>query len=240
MTSPEITRNDLYAFVDNQLDSETQAGVLAAIQRDRQLADRVNRLRNMKALVAFAHQNPPLPPWTPSIDVSRRGRALFWPVAAMILLLVTLFMTWTGYGPGAPGTAPVFEDISRFDPDEPHPERILLHVSSMDPERIQKTFNAVETLLTDPKKQNRQTRVEVVAAADGLGLLRQGSPYEARIHSIASGHDNVEFLACGIAMQNAAMKEGAPIKLLPDADKVDAALEQILRRLKQGWHYVRS
>jgi intracellular sulfur oxidation DsrE/DsrF family protein len=42
-------------------------------------------------------------------------------------------------------------------------------------------------------------------------------------------------------MQNARLSEGIDeVKLLPQAQKIDAALEQILRRLKAGWAYIRG
>ena len=71
-------------------------------------------------------------------------------------------------------------------------------------------------------------------------MLRKGSPYAKRIHQIVESNENVSFLACGIAMENAKLKEGHDITLIPDAHKIDAALEQILRRLKAGWLYVRA
>ena len=84
-------------------------------------------------------------------------------------------------------------------------------------------------------------QLEIVANAQGLAMLRDGSPFGKRIEAISNLYDNVAFLACGIAIQNVRLKEGIDeVKLLPQAQQIDAALEQILRRLKAGWAYVRG
>jgi intracellular sulfur oxidation DsrE/DsrF family protein len=110
----------------------------------------------------------------------------------------------------------------------------------MDDARITKVLNETEHLLALSKQRDRPLQLEIVANASALGMLRKGSPYARRIHQLASENANVTFLACGFAMENAKLKEGHEIKLIPDAHKVDAALEQILRRLKAGWLYVRG
>jgi len=49
---------------------------------------------------------------------------------------------------------------------------------------------------------------------------------------------NILFLACGIAMENARLKEGIKIRLIPEATKIDSAIGKILDRIKSGWTYV--
>ena len=82
--------------------------------------------------------------------------------------------------------------------------------------------------------------LEIVANAQGLGILRENSLYSKKISSLTEAYSNVSFLACGIAKESARLKEGQDIKLLPEATEVPAALDQILKRIKLGWLYVRA
>ena len=81
--------------------------------------------------------------------------------------------------------------------------------------------------------------LEVVVNAQGLGLLRDNSPYASKVKKLVSDYDNIAFLACGQAKENARLKEGRDIELLPEAVQVPAALDLILSRIKKGWLYVK-
>ena len=71
-------------------------------------------------------------------------------------------------------------------------------------------------------------------------MLRQGSPFTQRIEKIATQYHNASFLACGIAMETAKLKEGREIQLIPVAQRVPAALDRILMRLEDGWMYIKG
>ena len=98
----------------------------------------------------------------------------------------------------------------------------------------------VKTLLTNASKNNKPLKLEVVANVDGINILRKGSPYAGEINSLSEQFSNVRFLACGIAKKTAALKEGKPIELIPEAVDIPAALDEILKRLKEGWTYVKG
>lgn len=229
----------LGAFLDNQLDARERVEVLAALQRDKVLAARVCELRQDMELVASAYRNPPYADVRPA--AARRGRH-GWRAVAAAALLVTgvatgwMVHTWRADGMGG---APL-QDIAQLDPSAPGAGKIILHISSLEPARVQGALDSVEHLLRASRSRGERVQVEIIANADGLGLLREGSPYTGSIQSLVARYDNVSFLACGIAMENARLSENVEVKLIPQARRVPAALEQILTRLKGGWTYVRG
>ena len=83
-------------------------------------------------------------------------------------------------------------------------------------------------------------QLKFVANAEGLAVLRENSPYADRIKLLSEQYNNVEFLACGIAMKTAQLKEKKEVVLLPEAKKIPAALNEILERLEAGWTYMGS
>lgn len=133
-----------------------------------------------------------------------------------------------------------FTSLAQLNTKYPSDNKILIHINAMDNTRIIRALNDTEQLLNNAKMTGNPLKVEVVANESGLGMLQKGSPYARRIHQIAVKYKNVSFLACGVAMETASLKEGHPIKLIPDAHKIHAALEQILLRLKEGWLYVKA
>lgn len=239
MQPNSISAEQLSAYIDNQLATEDRSDVLAAIKQDPRLSRQVHELQELKEWVRLAYQEPPQAIFPAQANLSgapNRWRA----VAASLLLLVGGVFGWLMHYPGGT-TSPSFLELAQVDSIPVNKHKVLIHISKMDKARIKLALDKAEKLLQDSKQQRQPLQLEVVANAEGLALLRDGSPFGKRIASIASQHDNVAFLACGIAMQNVRLSEGIDeVKLLPQAQPIDAALEQILRRLKAGWAYVRG
>ncbi len=234
-----ITDEQLNAFLDGQLDLREQQHVLEAVQHDEALARRLHALRLLMDELSLAYHNPPGITRTPTTS-SRNARRLGLGVSAAALFLVGLLGAWFGQALLQDTRPNHIRDIASIDVVTPGPDKLIVHINAMDPSRIERVLQTTEALLRANATREHPLRVEVIANAEGLGMLRRGSPYAKRIHAIAQSDEHVHFLACGMAMEAAQLKEGTEIKLIPDAHKVDAALEQILRRLKQGWTYVKG
>ena len=241
MTRKNAANNRLYAFVDNELNAAERAALLGAMLNNKALEERVNRLRRIKDLVALAHQEPPLPTGEPSRSQSHRRSLPFCPLlATVVVFVVSAVLGWMSYAWLSETPRPVFLELAQLDAKKPASEKVLLHISDMKPRQIERTLDTIEKLLASSHRKGRKIQVEVVTNADGLDLLRLSSPYAARISAMASAYSSISFLACGAAMQNAALEEGGEIQLIPEAIETDTALGEILKRLEQGWSYVHS
>jgi len=231
--SNTISDEQLNAFVDQQLDQEDRERVLNATVKDQDLAEEVYSLYQMKELVQQAYRQPP--EVTKSYNPVRRRSDIFhW--AAMLVLFITAAVSsyqWNESGDFAQNT---FYDMTAIESGQFAGKRVLLHVDSSDPQRIMTAMQTVEKLMS----KRQPEKIEVVANGAGLVMVRQNSPHATRVSSLASRYTNVEFKACGFAMEATRLKEGQPVVLLPEAEKVDAALNEILRRLKEGWVYVKA
>ncbi|MBI1424041.1 MAG: hypothetical protein GC149_11285 [Gammaproteobacteria bacterium] len=234
-----ISYEQLNTFLDNELADSDRARILSALREDKALSDELACLHQINDLISLAYQDvPPAPQKSPA---PRSRYALFPRLAAMITLLVLgSALGWWFHQPRVANPVLPFTSLSQLNLAHPSDDKILIHINAMDDKRISNVLNDTEQLLSNARKDGKHLQLEIVANASGLGMLRQGSPYAQRIHEIAAANHNVSFLACGFAMENARLKEGQDIKLIHDAHKVDAALEQILRRLKAGWLYVRG
>ena len=234
----EYSIEQLSAFVDNELDANERARILAAAQQDKTLSDEINTLQQYNDLIRLSYMDtassikPTVKTPKPFYRYTRMA------LAASVLLafgFVIGFQLTTSSNTGNP-----IQSLAQINPDRPPQEKILIHINAMDTDRIDETLSKTELLLDSAKNSGKPLQLEIVVNASGINMLRVGSPYSDQIHSLTERYDNVSFLACGFAMENIRMKEGADVELVPEAKKVDAALEQILRRLKSGWLYLRS
>ncbi len=103
----------------------------------------------------------------------------------------------------------------------------------MDDKQIQRALDKIENLLN----ANKRIKIDIIATENGLVMLRKNFPYASRIKLLAKKYPNIKFKACGVAMTIAKLKEGKNIILVPEAEKIPAALDAILQHLKDNWAY---
>jgi hypothetical protein len=239
-----VSDEQLNALLDNELDVEEEAHLTEAIAASRVLQQRYEALRDTKSLYMQAYDEVPSPVLLPKkANWAFRFGAMG--IAATIMLLVGLYLGWlfepfVPHGSAVDTTSDRIQSLAELNPSLPQSSTILLHISTADKTRVDHDLKMAETLLTNASKKNNPLKLEIVANVEGLNILRKGSPYAGKIKSLSEQFSNVRFLACGIAKKTAALKEGKPIELLPEAVDIPAALDQILKRLKEGWTYVKG
>lgn len=233
----EFSAAEINAFVDGRLESQRRRELLEAMAADPAFGARVRRLQATNGLIEDVYSRVPVPPVPGWLRRGRRSQA----VAALLALALIGggFLGWWISRATTPA-APVLQSLAQFDQQPSAAGKILLHISTADPDRVHAALDAAERILSRSREQHRLTRLEIVANAEGLAILREGSPYAERIERMLHQYDTVSFKACGIAMETARLKEGVEVQLLPEAEKVDAALDQILTRIRQGWTYIRA
>lgn len=241
-----LSDDRLNAFVDGQLDADEKSRILSAINADGGLSRRACELRRLHDLVQHAYENPPPAPRRQRLNPPGAG----WrqAVAAAVLLVVGGSVGWViraqqhqplnlramyldeekAFQTAALDQAPVRGE-----------RRILLHLSSAEPDKLEQALDTAEQLLDSYRKLQQPVEIEVVANAGGLDLLRADvSPYADRVRELQYKYDNLTFLACQTAMARLRRDQHITPDLLPEALVTPNALEEILNRLQQGWMYV--
>lgn len=247
----DISEAQLNAFVDEQLDTEEKSQVYAALQQDKELNRRVCELRQLRNLVQHAYQDIPPPP-----SARRRNygaqllRAVGQSMAAGLLIALGGLGGWFAHG-RVEAQQPVPTQLSGIAPQayqnlkvsaaQPQVEthKLLLHVDSGDPTKLREVLDKAESLLTSYRQKHEPLRVEIVANGGGLKLLQaKASPYPQRVERLMASYDNITFLACAKAIQKYQAR-GDDTELLPNTAVTRSAMEQIVRRLEQGWLYIK-
>ncbi|HEB99740.1 MAG TPA: hypothetical protein ENJ05_09545 [Thiotrichales bacterium] len=249
-----LSDEQLNAYVDGQLDADEKSRILNAINSDEALGRRACELRRLRELVQLAYEAPPAPP-----RARQRTRSMGpWGQAAAAGLLLALgsVLGWVSHGQSATSQTGPDLDIQAMYLDEEkafqttsianapidkNGRKIVLHISSSDPQKMEAALDTAERLLNTYRSRNQHVELELVANAGGLDLLRADtSPFADRVHELQRRYENLTFLACQTAMNRLLAKQGKAElpPLLPEALVTPNALEEILTRLQEGWVYV--
>jgi len=232
-----ISDEKLNALLDNELDNEERTQILSLMQKDNEIVARYNELRRVKESVAAAYVNPPAPTYQTAQHKPWQLSPFRVIAASLALLFIGSIVGWLG---GTKMSAEVFYSVAQVNAGELKNDKVLIHISSMNSQQVESALQAAEYLLQSSKETDGNIQLEIVANVEGLGVLRLGSPYSERIRQLSTKYNNISFKACGIAKKVAALKEGKVIELLPQAEDIPAALDQILLRISQGWTYVKG
>lgn len=241
-----ISDEHLNAFVDGQLAADEKSRILGAINGDESLSRRACEIRRLQDLVRHAYDNPPEAPHRQRLNAG--GRGWLQTAAAVLLLAAGGALGWFSHAQQhqPPSLRAMYLDeekafqTAELDKTPVRGERkILLHLSSAEPDKLEQALDTAEQLLASYRELHQPVEIEVVANAGGLDLLRADvSPFADRVRELQRQYDNLTFLACQTAMNRLRREQHVSPDLLPEALITPNALEEILNRLQQGWMYV--
>ena len=136
------------------------------------------------------------------------------------------------------GTTGALSSCATAPQDKVH--NITFHIDENDPKRMNLVLNNAANVDAYYKSKAEEVNIEIVAYGPGLMMLVDGkSPVQKRIKSFGQNFDNIAFKACGNTMKKMAKKTGKAVKLVSQAEMVDAGVVHLTMRQEQGWTYIR-
>ena len=233
----------LSALIDGELAPGEAGHLLARLQGDAALRERVAQLRLHQDLVRHAYAQ-----WLPETPAPQSGHTLR-PVVRQRLqqaahwtlaLAGGVTIGWLAHSlsppPGGPLTLAASPSAGATQAGTDH---ILLHLSAGSPQAGAAALDRAEGLLDAARAADRPVRVEIVANSEGLGLLQVGlSAYTQRIAGLLRDNPELTLVACGQTAQRL-RDAGVDVKLLPGVIEARSALDQVVQRMRLGWDYVK-
>lgn len=238
----DISNELLNAYLDNELDGDERAEILAALERDKSLAGRLCELRNIKELTQFAYSTPHADDHSPRQRRFARQYASI-AVAATLFLAVGSLVGWFAHDE-LNASSPIRSQqsqVATLDNIDTVAEqkKVILHIDSAEPEKLLSALDSAEDLLATSADRGSPLALEIIANAKGLDLLRvDTTPAATRISELSAKYDNLSILACNRAIERL-QELGIKVQLVPEAKVAPSALDQIVHRLKQGWVYIK-
>lgn len=246
MKNQDISDELLNSFVDNELESDEKSEIFNASGQSESLRERICELRSLKEMLQHAYSQPPAHRMSP-IKKLRNWQLPH--IQNMPSLATCMLLLLAGWGSGwltsasldsksNPKLMQLFQTAQSSIVAE-NPDNIIVHVSNSNPVRLKTALDETENLLEANGLSNRHLKVEIIANAGGVDLLRTDvSTFGKRIALMKAKYPNLNFLACGQTIDKL-QKKGITVLLLPDTGIASSAVEQINKRLQQGWDYVR-
>jgi len=227
----------LTAFVDGQLDADNREAIIKAMDEDKDLRDQVYNLRKTKDLIKLSFANENLPEtghdkYTHTLHSQCIARI----AAVFTALAIGLGAGYTGYK--YCGHTGHMSSLSLAELTQQQGERIILHISESDPVQFERTLAYTEDFLVR-HRNNSKVRIEVVANAGGIDLLRQDYPLSNKVISMMDEYDNITFIACTNAI-NRLRAQGFEPTMIKNVETEKAVLTHIIDRLRTGWTYVKA
>ena len=243
MSHPHQYSDELInAYLDGELDKEDRKAFVESMRNNPELSHRICQLEKVRGMVQIAyHEFDPVD--SPSSVKTRHWTSSGVGIAASILMVVGLFTGWFShqYLGKDEGLIELAQTIQSHAPVADHePWRVLLHVSSDDPYRINTVLNEAEAILQHYEAEQRIVNIQILANGKGLNVLRDDkSDFAQRIAKMQKRYKNLVFLACAKAIERVESEKGVQVKLLPHTQVVPSAVNQVLNRQKEGWTYIK-
>ncbi|WP_303901204.1 hypothetical protein [Thiohalomonas denitrificans] len=223
----ELDEISINALLDGELDGDERAILLERLANEPELRGAHSRLAITRDLVAHAWDDAE-PPYREKYPPQRRRRR-FAVAAAMILLMVGFFAGRV-MGPETVVGVPSSAETSQGQSDQ-----VIVHIMDADPARQRAALDRVENLLAEGYH-----RVELVAHSEALDLLRSDRSADAgRVRELISAHPDLRLFACGNTIARIE-RQGERVQLIEGIVRASSAVDHIVDRLQNGWHYIKA
>ena len=232
----DIQDLQLHAFIDDELDEQERAILLAELERSNDTDKRLSDYRKIKDLVRHSYSSVPSPRRRAvSVPLTNRKQNTF--MSGFFLVLgsviggVLSYAVLSGGNSHEPSLQTTNTTLNAVSEKKNH---YLLHLASGDTATMNLALDRAENLMMNSSELNPMT-VEVITNSSGINLLRSDlSPYKERIAALAER--NVQFIACARSIENL-IKSKQSVQLLPEADYRYTAVERIVSGVQDGASY---
>lgn len=113
-------------------------------------------------------------------------------------------------------------------------KNFVVHLDTNKPEKLYATLERARYLL----EKNPQSKVQIVANHEGVELFNAENSTADQVIQLLNQYHNLEMMACRRTIERAE-KQGKPINVLPKVSADEPAVDEVVKRLKQGWTYIK-
>ena len=232
----------LNAYIDDQLDTAEKAEILNDIRHDAELSQRVCELQKIQNLVQLSYQGVEVPERHADISNFSQSTKFKWVAAASFFLAIGSITGWIAHQTMKPTS---LIDIAQINQNPAATNtanhwKLMLHVSTANPTRLNIVLNEAEALLKEYAKSSRKLELEILTNRKGLALVtNNGKGYNKHLQKLQQKYDNLEVLVCEETLKRIQLKQGVKLNLLPNTRTVPSAINQIVKRQQGGWSYIR-
>ena len=231
----------LNAFIDNQLNSVEKAELLDAMRQDAELSQRTCKLQKLKNLVQLSYESTEVPQQHQGKSEIEKSPRLKWFAVASLLLAMGSVSGWFANQILNKNKLTDIAELIQHNTSVNHSDdwKVMLHVSTANQTRLNIVLDEAESLLKEYANSSRKLQLEILTNNKGLALVtNSGENYSKRLQLLQNKYPNLMVLACNETLKHLRHTQ-LDLKLLPKTRIVSSALNQVVKRQKEGWTYIR-
>jgi len=238
----KLSNEMMNAYADGELQGAERAEFEALLQNDPDAQQALQDILAVKQQLAQAYRGVAVPAQGPSRSMSYR-------LAGYAALLLLAFSGgWLGSNQMQQNDAQPLVDARSLPPTNEMLQvsnvqsaagKYILHIDSKDHLKFKTALDRAEALVAMYQAESHPYEIEVIANAGGLDMLREGeTPYGDRIRQLSQRYPNIRFIACSNAIERL-QEKGVKPNLIASVHQGETALDQVVKRMNQGWTYMK-
>ena len=232
----------LNAFIDDQLDATEKAEILDAVRHDAELSQRICKLQKLKNLLQLSYQSIDIPDRHKEKDKLKTPAKINWFVAASFFLAIGSIAGWVSHQTISSQSLLDIAQVTQPQntSNDSQNWKLMLHVSTANPKRLNIVLNEAEALLEEYANSKRSLELEILTNREGLALVNNtGTDYNKHLQNLQQKYDNLAVQVCGQTLNRVQREQGKKLTLLPKTNIVPSAINQVVKRQRSGWSYIR-
>lgn len=241
----DVSDEILAAYVDNELACSEKRILADEIKSNPDMQRRVQAILDLKTSIKGAYTDRRVNKNPLHLSDRSNKRIFKQSIAASFILtcglIVGAMINISGNNVNNTVTAKADDTLFgiKVKPVSLQEDKILLHISSADLNKLDFLLTKTEKLLTDSRNSQNPLNIEVIANSKGIDLLRKSTtPYAQRIKNLQNQYSNLQFIACKNTLQRL-QKNGQSVQMIDGVKADTPALDSIINRIDQGWTYVK-
>lgn len=238
----KLSSEMINAYADGELQGSERAEFEAKLQRDPVAQQTLQDILVIKQQLAQSYRGAVAP-------TQSQSRAMGYRLAGYAALLVLAFSGgWLGgnhmYQSNLQALAEARSEQSsgsvlQVSETKSAVGKYILHIDSKDNLKFKAALDKAEALVAMYQEAAHPYEIEVIANAGGLDMLREGeTPYADRIRQLSQRYPNIRFIACSNAIERL-QEKGVKANLIATVHQGTTALDQVVKRMNQGWTYMK-
>jgi len=224
------------AYADGELQGSEKTEFESELQHDVQLQQALSELCALKTQLQSTYQNV-VPPAKHQYTSSNYRYAAY-----AVFFMLTFSVGWFS-GDAMHSQKQNLAQSNVLNPGmqviAEQPGKYILHISVRDKSKYKQTLDQAEALMSNYQNKDQNIQLEIIANAGGLDLFREDvSPYAKRVKQLRDEYPNIKFIACSNAIERL-REQGQEPNLINAVHQGSTAIDQVVKRIHQGWSYIK-
>jgi len=112
--------------------------------------------------------------------------------------------------------------------------KFVIHLDNNDEDKMAASVQKAGLLL----KEQPKSQVQIITNHEGIELFNAQNANAEDIIALLQQHQNLELVACLRTLERIE-REGKPFDLIPAVNSHEPAVDEVVKRLKDGWTYIK-